>query len=209
MDADLSLTIIANVSVADPGDSVLLYATARNLGNETATNVTLEAPLDLNSTYIWSFPNATYDPLNRTLRWTVASLAVGARSDIFWTTRITVGTADNTTIRHPFRASYENASGAPLPPEEVVTTVRVRSPVFDPQILPLPVSAERGAPVVAKLYANNTGSATALRAWSNWTLGGHFRFAYLEEAFPVTNVSDGFHVTLSNLAPGPHAQIGR
>ena len=205
MDADLSLTIIANVSVADPGDSVLLYATARNLGNETATNVTLEAPLDLNSTYIWSFPNATYDQLNRTLRWTVASLAVGARTDIFWTTRITVGTADNTTIRHPFRASYENASGAPLPPEEVVTTVRVRSPVFDPQILPLPVSAERGAPVVAKLYANNTGSATALRAWSNWTLGGHFRFAYLEEAFPVTNVSDGFHVTLSNLAPGPHA----
>jgi uncharacterized repeat protein (TIGR01451 family) len=205
MDADLSLTIIVNVSVADPGDSLLLYATARNLGNETATNVTLEAPLDLNSTYIWSFPNATYDPLNRTLRWTVASLAAGGREDFFWTTRIMVGTADNTTIRHPFRASYENASGAPLPPEEVVTTVRVRSPVFDPQLLLIPASAERGAPVVAKLYSNNTGSGSAVRAWSNWTLGGHFRFAYLEEAFPVTNVSDGFHVTLSNLGPGPHA----
>jgi uncharacterized repeat protein (TIGR01451 family) len=205
MDADLSLSIIANVSVADPGDQVFLDATAQNLGNETATNVTLEAPLDLNSTYIWSSPNATYDPLNRTLRWTVASLANGSGVDVFWTTRILVGTADNTTIRHPFRASYENATGAPLPPEEVVTTVRVRAPVFDPEIRPIPASAERGAPVVAKLYANNTGSGTALRAWSNWTLGGHFRFAYLEEAFPVTNVSNGFQVTLSNLAPGPHA----
>jgi len=116
MDADLTLSITANVSLADPGDQVLLYAYARNLGNATATNVTVEAPLDPNSTYVWSFPNATYDPVNRTLQWTVASLAVGGRIDVVWTIRIAAGTADNTTILCRFRASYQNATGAPLLP---------------------------------------------------------------------------------------------
>jgi len=205
MDADLTLSITANVSLADPGDQVLLYAYARNLGNATATNVTVEAPLDPNSTYVWSFPNATYDPVNRTLQWTVASLAVGGRIDVVWTIQIAAGTADNTTILCRFRASYQNATGAPLPPKMVVTTVRVRAPVFDPQLRPLQATAEHGDVVIAKLFANNTGSGTARQAWSNWTLGGNFRFAYLEENLPVTNVSDGFQVTWSNLAPGPHS----
>src|SRR5438105_4481193 len=205
MDADLTLSITANLSQADPGDQVLLYAYARNLGNATATNVTVEAPLDLNSTYVWSFPNATYDPANRTLHWTVASLAVGGRIDVVWTIRIAAGTADNTTILCRFRASYQNATGAPLPPKTVVTTVRVRAPVFDPQLRPSQATAEHGDVVIAKLYANNTGSGTARQAWSNWSLGGNFQFAYLEENMPVTNVSDGFRVTWSNLAPGPHS----
>ncbi len=205
LDADLILSITANVSLADPGDPVLLYAYARNLGNATATNVTVEAPLDPNSTYVWSFPNATYDPVNRTLQWTVASLAVGGRIDVVWTIRIAAGTPDNSTILCRFRASYQNATGAPLPPKMVVTTVRVRAPVFDPQLRPLRATAEHGDVVIAKLYANNTGSGTARQAWSNWTLGGNFQFAYLEENMPVTNVSDGFRVTWSNLAPGAHS----
>ena len=205
MSANLSLSITANVSVADPGDSVLLYGSARNLGNETATNVTVEAPMDPNSSYIWSFPNATYDPTDRTLRWTVASLAVAGRVDVLWLIRVTIGTPDNTTIHCRFRASYENATGTPLPPGEVVTTVRVQAPVFSPQLQSVPMAAEHGDTVVAKLYVNNTGSGTALRAWSNWTLGGNFQFVYLDENLPVTNVSDGFRVTLSNLGPGLHA----
>jgi len=164
MDADLTLSITANVSLADPGDQVLLYAYARNLGNATATNVTVEAPLDPNSTYVWSFPNATYDPVNRTLQWTVASLAVGGRIDVVWTIQIAAGTADNTTILCRFRASYQNATGAPLLPKMVVTTVRVRAPVFDPQLRPLQATAEHGDVVIAKLFANNTGSGTARHA---------------------------------------------
>src|SRR5438046_9996885 len=58
---------------------------------------------------------------------------------------------------------------------------------------------------ITKHFANNTRSVTARQAWSNWTLGGNFRFAYIEENLPVTNVSDGFQVTWSNLAPGPHS----
>src|SRR5205807_2027569 len=118
---------------------------------------------------------------------------------------IAAGTADNTAILCRCRASYQNATGAPLLPEMVVTTVRVRAPGFDPQLRPLQATAEHGDVVLAKLFANNTGSGTARQAWSNWTLGGNFRFAYLEENLPVTNVSDGFQVTWSNLAPGAHS----
>lgn len=205
MAANLTLSIIANVSLVDPGDTVFLYANARNVGNETATNATFEAPLDVNSSYVWSFPNATYDSINRTLRWTVASLAVGGRVDVVWVIRVAVGTPDNTTIDCRWRASYANATGTPLPPGEVVTTVRVRAPVFDPQLRPVPLAAEHADTVVAKLYVNNTGSGTALGAWSNWTLGGNFQFESLEENVTVTNVSDGFQVALSNLPPGLHA----
>src|SRR5207302_6321054 len=45
----------------------------------------------------------------------------------------------------------------------------------------------------------------ARQAWSNWALGANCPLAYLEEIFPVTNVSDGFQVSWSNLAPGPHS----
>src|SRR5207247_1476690 len=83
--------------------------------------------------------------------------------------RIAARTADNTTILCRFRASYQNATGAPLLPKMVVTTVRVRAPVFDPQLRPLQATAEYGDVVIAKLFANNTGSGTARQAWSNWT----------------------------------------
>ncbi|HYT17466.1 MAG TPA: hypothetical protein VEO18_04365 [Thermoplasmata archaeon] len=205
MAANLTLSITANVSVVDPGDTVFLYANARNVGNETATNATFEAPLDINSSYVWSFPTATYDSINRTLRWTLATLAVGGRVDVVWVVRVAVGTTDNTIIDCRWRASYANATGTTLPPGEVVTTVRVRAPVFDPLLRPVPLAAEHADTVVAKLYVNNTGSGTALRAWSNWTLGGNFQFESLEENVTVTNVSDGFQVALSNLPPGPHA----
>src|SRR5207302_9436573 len=46
---------------------------------------------------------------------------------------------------------------------------------------------------------------TPRQAWSNWTFAGNFRSAYLEDNLPVTNVSDGFQVSWSNLAPGPHS----
>ena len=205
MDANLSLTIASNVSAVDPGDSILFYGTARNLGNATATNVTLEAPLDLNSTYLQSFPNATYDSMNRTLRWTVASIAVGGWANTAWTIRVAAGMPDNSTILARFRVTYANATGVPQPPKEVLATVRVRAPVFNPQLRPVVAAAEHGDAVVVKLHVNNTGSGTARQAWSNWTLGGHFRFEYLEEPVPVTNVTDGFRANLSNLAPGPHA----
>src|SRR5205809_7097828 len=73
MDADLTLSITANVSLADPADQVLLYAYARNQGNATATNVTGVATWDSISIYVWSFPDATFDPVNRTLQFTVSS----------------------------------------------------------------------------------------------------------------------------------------
>lgn len=204
-EADVTLSIDASTGVADPGDQVILHGTATNLGDETATNVSLEAPLDPNSTYIESVPAATYDAGTHTVRWTMTNLSVGSQIDVFWTLRVRVGLPDGTAIRCRHNASYDNATGVPQPPVEVETSVQVRAPVFDPQLRPVPARAERGDTVIAKLYLNNTGSGTALQAWSNWTLGGHFRFLFLEEAVPVTNVSDGFRVTLSNLAPGPHA----
>lgn len=205
LDASLSLSIVANVSEADPGDRVLLFATTTNGGTEPATNILLEARLDPNTTYVQSFPNASYDPLGQTLRWTVSSLAAGAENYVAWTIQVNVGVPDNTTTHSLFRASYENATGVPKLPQEVETGIVVRAPVFSPQLRPNPITAERGDTVVARLYLNNTGSATAIRAWSNWTLNGHFQFLFLEEPVPVTNVSDGFRVTLTDLAPGPHA----
>src|SRR5207249_10399872 len=88
---------------------------------------------------------------------------------------------------------------------EVGRTGRVRRPAFDPQLRPVPMAGEHADTVVAKLYVNNTGSGTALGAWSNWTLVGNFQFESLAENVTVTNVSDGFQVALSNLPPGPHA----
>src|SRR5947199_1005127 len=111
MAANLTLSIIANVSLVDPGDTVFLYANARNVGNETATNATFEAPLDVNSSYVWSFPNATYDSINRTLLWTVSSLAVGGRVAVVWVIFVAVGPPYKTTIDCLSRAFYANSTG--------------------------------------------------------------------------------------------------
>jgi uncharacterized repeat protein (TIGR01451 family) len=204
LDASLSLSVFADVSVADPGDLAWLVGEATNSGTEDATNVTLEAPLDPNTTYVQSFPDAFYNSTTRTLQWNVTSLAPGGTQNVFWRIQVTVGTPDNTYTTSRLRATYENATGVAKPPKEVTTQIRVRAPVFYPSMVPTPTAAQRGDTVVARLYVNNTGSATALRAWSNWTLGGHFRFLFLEESEPVTNVTDGFRVNLTNLAPGPH-----
>jgi uncharacterized repeat protein (TIGR01451 family) len=115
MAANLTLSITANVSVVDPGDTVFLYANARNVGNETATNATFDAPLDVNASYVWSFPAATYDSVNRTLRWTVGSVAVGGRVDVAWVIRVAVGTPDNTTIDRYAASAGRGRDDGPRP----------------------------------------------------------------------------------------------
>ncbi|MFQ5908725.1 MAG: DUF11 domain-containing protein [Thermoplasmata archaeon] len=209
LDVILDLDISASASSADPGDSLTLNATVRNLGSGPALNVLIEGTVDANATYISSTPLGTYDGVTRTVSWSIPSLPSGASSSVQWTVRINLGTPDQATVASSVRADGEDSDGGTVPPVEALATVVVQAPVFSPVFLLAPNQAERGDEIEAIVHHNNTGAGNARFAWLNWSLGGHFELVSLTPPSSVTNTSDGFNLLLADVTPGPHALTAR
>ncbi|MFQ5802867.1 MAG: DUF11 domain-containing protein [Candidatus Methylomirabilales bacterium] len=209
IDVSLDLTLSANATVADPGDPITANASVRNLGSGPAQDILIEGFVDPNATYVSSVPSGTYDAAVRAIRWTVPSLPSGASTSVEWTVRVNVGTPDQATVTSRARVEGRDSGGAPLPPEEASSTATVRAPVFTPVLSLDRTEAERGDEVEATLRYDNTGSGTALLAWMNWTLGGHYEVVALSPETPYSVSAQGFSIVLGNTGPGPHSLLVR
>ncbi len=101
-----------------------------------------------------------------------------------------------------------NYSGARLD----YLTVRVNydpAPAISPVLRLDRTDAERGDVVLAILYFNNTGSGSALRAWANWSLDGHYELMDIFPAQTITFSAEGFDIWLTDVDPGAHSLVAR
>jgi len=125
-----------------------------------------------------------------------------------WTVRVPAGTNDGTRVPSDAHASYQDVSGAAMPNETASTTVIVQAPVFSIGLSGDRGDAEKGDLVAVTLDYRNTGSASALRAWANWTLRD-YSLDSLTPALPYTSTLDGFDVALADIVQGPHTLVAR
>ncbi|MFQ5919386.1 MAG: choice-of-anchor R domain-containing protein [Thermoplasmata archaeon] len=202
--AGLSLTLVSSALTAQPGDAIVLNATVRNLGGESAMNVRVDASVDANATYLTSTPPGTYNPVDRDVDWDLGTLGAGAITSVEWELSVPIGTPDGAFVRSFVRARGEDLSGTELPRQEEQSVTRIQAPGVIPALVVNRTDAEGGDEILALFYYNNTGSVTMPRAWINATLGGHYELMGLNPVIPYTNSSTGFSVELDNVTVGPH-----
>lgn len=207
--ARLVVSIAASATLADPGDSIVLDGLVENTGRAPAAQVRIEAPVNADATYVSSVPAATYFPSNRTLLWSVASLAPGEGRGVQWTITIDPGTPDQRAIVSSVLGSCSDPSGAPLPQEVAAAVTRVQAPVFAPVLRVDRTSAERSDEVLATLYYNNSGSVASRGTWANWSLNGHYGLIGLVPALPSSPIANGFSIPWTSVPPGDHSVVAR
>ena len=203
--AGLGVSVTSNNPLVDPGDTLIFTVTVTNLGSGIAANVAVEVLVDPNATYLASSPPGTYDAIACLVRWSAASLDPGAQLSFQWTAEVIASTPDRATVTSPVRVEYQDVTGAALPPVTASAQSIVQAPVFSPTLYLDRSAAERGDEVGATLYYNNTGSGTALLAWMNWSLGGHYELVALLPDTPYATTAEGFALVLTRTGPGPHS----
>ncbi len=201
--AVLTLTL-DSPAAAQPGDTIVLNATVRNPGTESAANVRVDATVDINATYLTSTPLGFYEPTTRTIDWDLGTIGAGAMASVVWEIEIPLETPDGAFVRTLVLARGEDPTGSNLPRPENQSAIRVQAPVFAPVLFLDRVDAERGDQVLAALHYNNTGSMAGPRAWINATLGGHYEVLSLNPNLPYTPTADGFSMALENVTVGGH-----
>lgn len=207
--ARLSANVAADPSSADPGDPVTFAATIDNVGGDDATNLTLTGAVDPNTTYLSSSPGGSYDGATRTVLWTLGLLEAGDAAAFEWTVEVKAGTEDSAAAPAWFRAEYQDATGASMPPENVSTAVGIQAPLFAPAVVPDQTEAQRSDEVSVYFYYNNTGSAPSPRGWANWTLNGHYELVGLAPDQPYVWTPAGFSVHLADIDPGDHFFVAK
>ncbi|MFQ5552423.1 MAG: hypothetical protein ACE5EW_01690 [Thermoplasmata archaeon] len=205
----LNFTLVSSSATADPGDILTLNATVENLSPGATQNHLLEASVDANASYLTSTPAGTYEAGTRTLRWSLPLLLPGEQVSFVWTIRVTPGTPDLARVNTSFRVAYEDATGMPRPALAADTESTVQVPILAPVLGLDRTSAERGNILLAILYFNNTGSGRALRAWANWSLGGHYELVDIFPAQTYNASGAGFDISFTDLLPGPHSLVAR
>ena len=77
-EADLGITKAVNNTAPRHGDSVKFTLTVTNVGPNTAADVTVADVLPSGLLYVSSSPTGSYDPVTRTVTWSLGEMAVGA-----------------------------------------------------------------------------------------------------------------------------------
>lgn len=207
--ARLTLSLTSSASNVDPGDRIVLNATVTNVGSESALAVVVDATVDANATYVNSTAPGTYNGGTRNVTWNLGSLGPSVTTVVSWSVDAPLGSLDLATITSGVRVRYEDITGVPLADRTATATATIHTPVYAPALRLDRTTAQAATEVIASVDYNNTGSASSLRVWLNWSLDGHYQLIALTPALPFTTTSAGFDIALTNVAPGPHGVSAR
>ena len=209
MNARVAISTTSSPSALDPGDTFVTDSTVTNVGMDSAGDVVVEGIVGPLAAYVSSAPSGTYNPVTRTIQWSISSLSPGVAINLAWTTQVAVGTPDRTWIASLVRLTYRDSTGTLFAPETASTNVSVAAPQFTTALSLDQSTAERGDEVVATFTHDNSGSVPAPLAWANWSVGSRYQLLALQPALPYTATVDGFSITFANVAPGPHSLVAR
>jgi len=190
-----------------PGADLTLDVTLRNTGGGAAAgwmNLTLPPGFGYVADNA-SFPTAV---AGRQVTWTVASLAAGSVS---WLGVHLRGPVARGTASLRFAFDYTDGRGSAVVSILTGGTLVEIAPVteFAPALVVDRWSAEDGDEMLATLYFNNTGAASARTASASWALGGHYLLVNLSSGTPSTSTPNGFDVSWADVTVGSHLLVAR
>lgn len=113
----MTITKIADVSTANPGDTIVYTITYENTGTGVATDVTVEDTIPSGTTYVSSTP--TYDSVTgSTYTWEIGTVAANSYDEITLVVTVNVGITDETVLTNYVTLDYDDANGNPISPQE-------------------------------------------------------------------------------------------
>jgi len=147
-----------NPSYYNVGDEVVFAVTARNSGPGAATGVVVTDTLPAGLTFVSATDGGVWDPVTRTVTWTVGNLAVDGEFSALLTALINAGTQGQTLVNAVSAVNDQN-------PDAVTDTcdVTVNNAVLtvDKQSDRDPANYNAGEVVVFAVTARNSGPSAA------------------------------------------------
>jgi uncharacterized repeat protein (TIGR01451 family) len=125
---DMTIAKVADVTDADPGDTIVYTITYTNLGSGTATDILITDSIDEDTTFVSSNPVADSSSFD-TYTWiNIINVGPYGSGTITVTVTVDVGVGDGITLHNSCTLDYDDANGNPYPQETSSADVTVTAP---------------------------------------------------------------------------------
>ncbi|UCG69384.1 MAG: DUF11 domain-containing protein [Thermoplasmata archaeon] len=156
----MSFSKTADVTEADPGDSIVYTLTYENSGDGVATDVVVTDTIPEDTTFVSSNPN--YDGVSQdTYTWNIGTVAAHSSGTITITVTVDAGTPDGTILHNEATLDYDDANGNPYDQLADDVDVTVTAPVMCFSKTADVTEADPGDPIVYTLTYENSGDGVA------------------------------------------------
>ena len=156
----LSFTKTADVTTADPGDTIVYTLEYENSGTGWATLVEITDTIPADTTFVSSDP-AYDDVTGDTYTWNIGDLAPGGSGTITITVTVDVGTADETLLHNTGTLDYADANGNYYTQLSDYADVVVTAPIMTFTKTADVSEADPGDTIVYTLEYENIGTGDA------------------------------------------------
>jgi uncharacterized repeat protein (TIGR01451 family) len=156
----MSFSKTADVTVADPSDTIVYTLTYENSGTGVATDVVITDTIPVDTSFVCSDP--AYDELNgNTYTWNIGNVAANSSGTITITVTVNVGVEDGTILHNTATFDYDDANGNPYNQLTDFADVTVTAPVMTFSKTADVTEADPGDSIVYTLSYNNSGNGVA------------------------------------------------
>jgi uncharacterized repeat protein (TIGR01451 family) len=162
---EMTITKVANVFYADPGDEIEYTITYVNSGTGVATDVVIKDTIPSDTEFVSA--NPTYDSVSGdTYTWNIGNVAGGGSGgSITLVVKVKAGTPDKTVLTNNVTLDYDDANGNPQDQESDSVDVTVTAPVMTVTKTANVSTADPSDEITYTIeYKNNgTGNATNVK----------------------------------------------
>jgi uncharacterized repeat protein (TIGR01451 family) len=195
----------ADVSAADPDDSITYTIEYENSGSGDATDVVVKDTIPEDTTFASSDP--TYDDVvGDTYVWNIGNVSGYGSGTITVVVTVDVGTPDGTVLTNSVTLDYDDANGNPYPQESDYVDVTVTAPIVTFSKSVDLSQANPGDTLVYTLSFENTGTGWASGIVVNDTIPGDTTFVSSSPSYDY-NSGDMYSWNVGSLAPGANGTI--
>ncbi|MCK4367674.1 MAG: DUF11 domain-containing protein, partial [Thermoplasmata archaeon] len=201
----MTISKSADVSTADPGDSITYTIEYENTGSGQATGVVVKDTIPEDTTFESS--NPAYDDVQGdTYIWSIGDVGPYSSGTITVVVTVDVGTPDGTVLTNSVTLDYDDANGNPYPQESDSVDVTVTAPIVSFSKSVDKSQANPGDTLVYTLSYENTGTGWTTGIVVNDTIPEDTTFVSSDPDYDY-NDGDFYSWNVGSLGPGASGTI--
>jgi uncharacterized repeat protein (TIGR01451 family) len=171
----MTFSKVADVTSADPGDTIVYTISYNNDGSGIATDVVVIDTIDEDTTFVSSDP--TYDSESGdTYTFNIGTVDAYSGGTVTITVTVDAGVSDGALLRNSATMDYDDANDNPYPQMSDYADVYVTAPVLGITKTADVADADPGDEITYTIEFSNTGSGNATDVWINDTIPEHTTF---------------------------------
>ncbi len=190
----MTITKVADVKTADPGDSVIYTLEYINKGTGVAAHVWVNDTIPADTTYVTSTPAYTSFSSD-TYTWHFKDVRPGTYR-ITLEVKVDVDTDDGSNLVNEVTMDYTDANSNPYVQQKATATVIVTAPIMTINKVADVKTADPSDVIIYTIEYKNTGTGAAKYVWVNDTIPG--KTVYISSIPTYSSVSGNTHIWLFN-----------